>query len=619
MSTPTSNFYQRILHPSSDNCGFCRETLTDGRPVYAHGVWHPMHQECLRQIMEDVGITLFGNSSKCPICRADVNSDGLFSLRERVVAAAKAVVSGKYNIIERVTAPFKNNQVNVAAAMSGLAGILFGAAAALGADTRQLAAITSIATLPTLATGHALRVIDKIAQGSLGGRAASVIGTIAIAASAFAAFSEHPSADTGAVFAGLMLGTVGTIFNWYLQWRDEAAEARMLAWLAQRAEVKSRLENGIYSAQTYRGHQGAVTSMDTNIGSTLLFSASDDNTIRVWDAKTGNCQRTLVGHTDKITSILPAANEITSASLDGTIRRWDALTGACINVSPPYTDPMTNFAFAPGGVCFGSSNGKVVFFSHAENRFFELSQVAEGIEISSILRVPGSDMLYYLGCSDGSLFTYNIQTRRAARLEDAHTDAVRSFFVDVLDMTLYSASSDGTIKRWDPTIGICTATFAGHTGPVVALIEAGFHFCSGSLDGTIKIWDEVTGACITTLEGSHGAVNTLTYNYTHKKLCAGYADGTIKAYSFEPSYADIFREIAEQFKNEGPSERQEAMKRFEKMPSIDKGHIYSALRTILERDGVFQGSGDHAFHDLQGAGSTPLQKAEAIEKYLNAL
>ncbi len=477
MSTPTSNVYHSITHPPSDDCGLCREPLTDGRPVYAHDVRHPMHKACLREIAERKGITLFGNISKCVHCHADVNSDGLFSLRERVVAVAKAVVSGEYNITERVKAPFKNNWVNFVAAELGLLAIALGAANALReAIAGEVAATFSIAILPTLATGHALRVIDKIAQGSLGGRAASVIGALAIATSTFDSYVKQTSAVTGAVAAGVFFGTVGTIFNWHSQWRAEAAEARQLAEAARRAEVQFRLENGIYSAQAYSGHQGAVTSMDTNFESTLLFSASDDNTIKVWDAKTGNLERTLVGHTDKITSILSLMDEIISASLDGTIRCWNERTGACTNVSLPYTGPMSNLAVAPGGVCFGSSDGKVVFFSDAEKRFIELSQVAEGVEINSVFHVPGSNMLYYLGCSDGSLFTYDIETKIATRFEEAHTDAVRCFFFDDLHNTLYSASSDHTIKGWDPTTRTCTATFAGHTGPVVALEEAGALF-----------------------------------------------------------------------------------------------------------------------------------------------
>ncbi|KNE67249.1 hypothetical protein AMAG_12318 [Allomyces macrogynus ATCC 38327] len=60
--------------------------------------------------------------------------------------------------------------------------------------------------------------------------------------------------------------------------------------------------------------------------------------------------------------------------------------------------------------------------------------------------------------------------------------------LQVYDGTLFSASFDHTIKRWDPRAMACTATLRGHKGFVHALATGRGCLISGCADRTIKIW-----------------------------------------------------------------------------------------------------------------------------------
>lgn len=73
-----------------------------------------------------------------------------------------------------------------------------------------------------------------------------------------------------------------------------------------------------------QGHISAVTSLVFNSDSTLLYSASYDQTIRIWDIKTGTLLQTLEGHTDRVTSlsIHPNGKLLLSGSDDKTVRLW---------------------------------------------------------------------------------------------------------------------------------------------------------------------------------------------------------------------------------------------------------------------------------------------------------
>ena len=54
--------------------------------------------------------------------------------------------------------------------------------------------------------------------------------------------------------------------------------------------------------------------------------------VRLWDAETGACARTLEGHGDAMYSVCfsPDGRRLASGSNDRTVRLWDVETGACI-------------------------------------------------------------------------------------------------------------------------------------------------------------------------------------------------------------------------------------------------------------------------------------------------
>jgi tricorn protease-like protein len=103
-------------------------------------------------------------------------------------------------------------------------------------------------------------------------------------------------------------------------------------------------------------------------------SASDDKTIRVWDAVTGLEIQTLKGHTDGVNSVAITSDgkRIVSASDDKTIRVWDAVTGMEIHTLKGHTDGVNSVAIT-------SDSKRIVSGSY--NKTIKVWDIATGQEI----------------------------------------------------------------------------------------------------------------------------------------------------------------------------------------------------------------------------------------------
>ncbi|KAK9128583.1 hypothetical protein Syun_017380 [Stephania yunnanensis] len=74
-------------------------------------------------------------------------------------------------------------------------------------------------------------------------------------------------------------------------------------------------------AASLKGHNLAVVSLFVGAGK-MLYSASMDHTIRVWDLETLQCIEVLTEHTDAVTCVIGFDRCLLSCSLDQTIKVW---------------------------------------------------------------------------------------------------------------------------------------------------------------------------------------------------------------------------------------------------------------------------------------------------------
>ncbi|CBZ50590.1 putative WD-40 repeat protein [Neospora caninum Liverpool] len=113
------------------------------------------------------------------------------------------------------------------------------------------------------------------------------------------------------------------------------ASEKMLRLLHSHKQAPALLPGSILDEASLRESEKATgTGSVLRLCGLVLFSASRDRTLRMWDAMQGSTMRVFVGHDNWVRRIVlhPGGSHIISCSDDRSIRCWNILSGACERV-----------------------------------------------------------------------------------------------------------------------------------------------------------------------------------------------------------------------------------------------------------------------------------------------
>ena len=262
----------------------------------------------------------------------------------------------------------------------------------------------------------------------------------------------------------------------------------------------------------------------------LLASASEDNTVRLWDVETNANIATLEGHEGRINAVAfsPDGRMLASAGGDGPVRLWNVESGQQKAALKGH-EWVTSVAFSPDGTLLASGGDGPVRLWNVETNA-NIASLEGHTELVNAVAFSPDGTLLASGSWDNTVKLWDVETNTNIATLEGHTNGVVSIAFSPNGTRLASASVDNTVKLWDVETNTNIATLEGHTDRVwsVTFSPDGTLLASGSWDDTVKLWDVETNTNIATLEGHMDGVVSVAFSPNGTLLASASADNTVK-------------------------------------------------------------------------------------------
>ncbi|KAL6471149.1 hypothetical protein MHYP_G00197990 [Metynnis hypsauchen] len=298
------------------------------------------------------------------------------------------------------------------------------------------------------------------------------------------------------------------------------------------------------------GHRSPVTKVIFHPVFSVMVSASEDATIKVWDYETGDFERTLKGHTDSVQDISfdQTGKLLASCSADMTIKLWDFQGFECIRTMHGHDHNVSSVAIMPNGDHIVSAS---------RDKTIKMWEVATGYCVKTftghrewvrMVRPNQDGSLIASSSNDQTVRVWVVATKecKAELREHEHVVeciswAPESAHPTILEATgsetkksgkpgpfLLSGSRDKTIKMWDVSTGMCLMTLVGHDNWVrgVQFHPGGKFIVSCADDKTLRIWDYKNKRCMKTLSAHEHFVTSLDFHKVAPYVVTGSVDQT---------------------------------------------------------------------------------------------
>ena len=291
---------------------------------------------------------------------------------------------------------------------------------------------------------------------------------------------------------------------------------------------------------TLKGHTARVFDVSFSPDGTQLASASEDNTLKLWNAITGQLTRTLKGHTDWVTSVSfsPDGKRLASTSRDQTVKLWNVATGQQTRTLKGHAKAVNSVCFSPDGTQLASAGydrtvklwdattGQLKFTLKGHSAPFWRGP---SVPVISVSFSPDGTRLASVS-SDETVTLWDVSTGQQALTLKGHTGVVNSVIFSPDGTQLASASYDRTLRLWDAATGQELRMLEGHSDLITSVIFSpdGKRLASAAHDQTVRLWDTATGQEMLTLKGHAAAVNSMSFSPDGTRLASASTDGTVK-------------------------------------------------------------------------------------------
>ncbi|KAL3857901.1 hypothetical protein ACJMK2_012526 [Sinanodonta woodiana] len=261
-----------------------------------------------------------------------------------------------------------------------------------------------------------------------------------------------------------------------------------------------------------------------------LASSSKDGTVRIWDTVLGHSDICLSGHLQSVTCIRwGGTNLIYSASQDRTIKVWRAEDGVLCRTLQGHGHWVNILALSTDyAMRTGAYNPVKCMSQEAIVSDEELSKKA--LQIYNEAKGPNPERMVS-GSDDFTLYLWEPeQDKKPVCRMTGHQQLINDVRFSPDTRLIASASFDKSIKLWDGKTGKFLGTLRGHVQRVyqVSWSADSRLICSGSADSTLKVWDIKTKKLLFDLPGHADEVYAVDWSPDGERVASGGKDKVLK-------------------------------------------------------------------------------------------
>jgi WD40 repeat protein len=284
---------------------------------------------------------------------------------------------------------------------------------------------------------------------------------------------------------------------------------------------------------TLEGHSGSVTAVAIAPDGKRAVSASEDQTLKVWNIESGEFLQSLAGV--NAVAITPDGNRAVSASTDYTLKVWDLESGEILQSLEGHSLWVTAVAITPdGNRAVSASWDNTLKVWDLESG--EILQSLEGHSqmVNAVAITPDGNRAISAS-TDTTLKVWDIESGEILQSLEWHCGCVFAVAITPDGNRAVSGFGNYTLKLWDIGSGEILQSLEGHSNYVlaVAITPDGKRAISTSFDNTLKVWDIESGEILQSQEGHSSWVNDLAITPDGNRVVSASRDKTLKVWDIE--------------------------------------------------------------------------------------
>ncbi len=268
-----------------------------------------------------------------------------------------------------------------------------------------------------------------------------------------------------------------------------------------------------------------------------LASASEDKTVKVWDATTGQ-ELLVLPDTGEVWCVAfrpPDGRRLVTGDSRGAVSVWDTASGQMVPTFGRHSGTVRDLAFSPDGrhLASASDDQTVKVWDATTGQLLHELSGHERPVLGVAFSPDGGHLAS--GSVDTTVKIWDATTGKLIHTLRGHRTPVHGVAFSPDGQRLASAGLQG-VKIWDVTTGQGSPTLDGHFYHVygVAFLDGGRRLASVSADKTMKIWDATTGRVVLTLRGHTQDLTGLACSPDSRRLASVSPDGTVKIWDATP-------------------------------------------------------------------------------------